>query len=274
MRRARYSNRVTLFPFISVLACLMGAISVIIAGVSVTQMFTDPDPIDPVNDELERLTHRVQAKQARVNDLRVAIVMEKRRQAHAHQQRDQLERLRHRFERATLRAAAWAAMAAESHSLFDQITQLRVQREQLATRIEQLEQQHPARAQPPAPPVRDRIEVQFTGQGRGLKPVFVECTADGLVIHDRGTTARVRARNIHASDRFQTLLDRVKAASGGTVILLIRPDGISSFRSAQSVVQRLKVRNGKLPIPGEGELDFGPYGTNTHDGPPANGDDA
>jgi hypothetical protein len=40
------------------------------------------------------------------------------------------------------------------------------------------------------------------------------------------------------------------------VIFLIRPDGIDSYRWAASQTGRAYVRHAKLPLPGQGELEF------------------
>jgi len=40
------------------------------------------------------------------------------------------------------------------------------------------------------------------------------------------------------------------------VIFLIRPDGVESFFEAENVANQFKVRNAKLPLPGDGDLDF------------------
>ncbi len=78
-------------------------------------------------------------------------------------------------------------------------------------------------------------------------------------INELETKETIINRIISTSDKFHLLLERVKERPGGTVIFLIRPDGIRSFNLALTRASKYKVRSGKLPVPGSGEIDLSHY---------------
>jgi hypothetical protein len=48
----------------------------------------------------------------------------------------------------------------------------------------------------------------------------------------------------------------VGARKEASVIFLIRRDGVSTYEQLIPVAQEAGARNGKLPVPGRGEIDF------------------
>ena len=56
---------------------------------------------------------------------------------------------------------------------------------------------------------------------------------------------------------YKKFLRRLRVVNRGLLVFLIRPDGVGTFNEAEAVANRLKVRNAKLPLPGDGALDFG-----------------
>ena len=56
--------------------------------------------------------------------------------------------------------------------------------------------------------------------------------------------------------RFIKLLDRVAQQERGTVIFLVRPNGVGNYYHGKNIARTRYCRNGKLPVPGEGALDL------------------
>jgi hypothetical protein len=56
--------------------------------------------------------------------------------------------------------------------------------------------------------------------------------------------------------RFKVYLQKVRAVRYGTVIFLIRPSGVETYKRAVKMADELYIRNAKLPMPGFGEIDF------------------
>jgi hypothetical protein len=66
----------------------------------------------------------------------------------------------------------------------------------------------------------------------------------------------VPAEEIAISNDLRKYMRRVRAIHNAIVIFLIRPDGVLTYNDAAAIANRHKVRNAKLPLPGEGDLDF------------------
>ena len=63
-----------------------------------------------------------------------------------------------------------------------------------------------------------------------------------------------------ANADFHGALDRAKGRKDGTVVFLIRSDGVGTYQKAARVADERGVRHGKLPAPGQGVLDMSAYG--------------
>ena len=107
--------------------------------------------------------------------------------------------------------------------------------------------------------IRAPILIDPSGIGPNYQPYLVECTGEYLELHrTKGDFSfRIPTEEITRSPEYKKFLRRVRAISRGLVIFLIRPEGVGTFREAEEVAHRFKVRNAKLPLPGQGELDFG-----------------
>ncbi len=71
-----------------------------------------------------------------------------------------------------------------------------------------------------------------------------------------GWTFPVPVSELHGESQFKVFLRRVRAIQGGIVIFLIRPDGVETHRQAERAARALNVRQAKLPLPGDGEIQF------------------
>ena len=106
--------------------------------------------------------------------------------------------------------------------------------------------------------MRAPILIDPSGIGPDYRPYLVECTGDYLEIHQtKGDFSfRIPSNEVLRNPEYRKFLRRVRAISRGLVIFLIRPDGVSTFADAEQVAYQFRVRNAKLPLPGEGALDF------------------
>lgn len=104
-----------------------------------------------------------------------------------------------------------------------------------------------------------RLGPKLIGSGTDLVPRFVECTKDGIVVDaDRDPPQRFKVpfESIKRSARFKEVLRDVRGTKKATVTFLVRPGGVKSFDAAESTADRLKAHNGHVPIPGTAPIDF------------------
>ncbi len=251
--RQRYRARVSLFSFIDVLGGLIGALCLIIIGVSLSQIVPESSSASPLTPQIRVFETEIQQKRKQIEELRDEIAQMKESKIESETARNRLIALKQKAKQNAIRQGYIAQALTEKEALRKRIADRQKQRDKLQTELSQLDQ---TVREDQGTVKRDRIEVRFAGRGLNLKPIFVECTRDGLIIHDKGNTERIDRRNIAISDSYSVLVDRVKATAGGTVIFLVRPNGIRAFNLASTEADKRKVRSGKLPIPGQGELDL------------------
>ena len=102
------------------------------------------------------------------------------------------------------------------------------------------------------------IRILPQGSARPLLPFFVECRKEGFRVYRKDLKESFYlSRGVREDvESFQSYLQRVRSIRNGTVIFLIRPDGVESYRWAASQTGRAYLRHAKLPLPGQGELEF------------------
>lgn len=117
-------------------------------------------------------------------------------------------------------------------------------------------------------PVAATVTVRPSGSAKGLRPLFVECTQDSVVLHDAKGAKRVSKAVLKADAGYAALLEQVKSQPGTTVIYLVRSSGAWTFREASALADAAGVRYGKLPLPGQGALDLSLFGVKGKDEKP------
>jgi len=253
-----------LFSFIDVLGGLIGALSLIIIGVSLSQVVPESLSASPLASPMRVLESEIHRKSEAIEKLQESLAQRKAGRDELQDAQEELAVLTDRMNRQTDRESYLAQTLAEIGRLRARIAQLQESRDRLRQEVSRLEE---TVREDRGTVGRDRIEVHFAGRGLNLKPVFVECTPDGLVIREQTQMKQVHWRSISDSDEFSQLMGRVKATPGGSIVFLVRPDGIRSFNLASAEVDKRQVRNGKLPIPGQGDLDLGQYEKGTDEEP-------
>lgn len=249
-RRKRSDLAVSLFPFLSVLSCVIGTLTLMIAAAAIGEVAQDleDEPAESISDTPLLTPEDLEAFAGQV---------------------DAAERLREELETARSELRALGLRPEDPAQQRKRAVQDRVRLARLRTRMGELERTqidlheslevvrsestHRARQADSAP-----ITIQPRGGGTGLVPFFVECAAEGVRVHSQGAERSVllHIQDFAEASRFQAFLRRVRVTLNGVVILLIRPDGVATYHEALQQVEKLNVRNGKLALPGHGRLDF------------------
>ena len=111
------------------------------------------------------------------------------------------------------------------------------------------------------------IVLKPLGSATGLKPYFIECRLNEIVVYDARHRPQmwVPVDSIQRSWDFRRFVDRLRQEPDATVVLLVRPDGVDVSREARRALGN-KVRFGLSPLPGWGELDFSAVEAGRRDG--------
>lgn len=251
--------RVSLFPFMSVLACTIGALTLLLTSLSLSAVVPRDAPSrDPVETiakaakssasdvstrspgaspaALDRgAIEAVEALLAEVDRRLVdrgrapgiAVAELESELAAANRRRD----LESELARLTKEARA---IAAASESVEASIDVLESRRETLP------------------------ILIDPTGLSRHLDPWFVECDGRGVTAYraSDGYEHFVPEDELNAAGEFGRYLRRLRAIPGALLVLLIRPDGLRLGETAAAIAESAGVRVARLPLPGRGELDW------------------
>jgi hypothetical protein len=100
--------------------------------------------------------------------------------------------------------------------------------------------------------------IDSTGLSRHLEPFFIECDSGGATAYRASDDFRyfVPKEELSTSGDFGRYLRRVRAYPGALLVLLVRRDGIATMNRVQQVATAAGIRVARLPLPGEGELDW------------------
>jgi hypothetical protein len=253
-RRKTRRNEVSLFPFLDILACVIGNLILIITAVVLEQMDTKPI-----------------AEAARVDDVRARAAAEAARAARLEQQladlrakagaaTQQADAFRARIQAAEAKAREAQARMAEPvrpapapSAPPDTRPRLEAETKQLSAEAQKLQAEIAARQKRPQQMIAILPSGSQTGPKRG---VFVEVTKDKLVVYEQGKSWQVAAGKIASDPQFKKLLEATKADKTAIVTFLVRVDGLGTLATAQRAAQAVGARTGRVPLPGSGSLDL------------------
>ncbi|MFM8413570.1 MAG: hypothetical protein ACKOCX_02490 [Planctomycetota bacterium] len=252
--RKKRKQEVSLFPFLDILACVIGNLILIITAVVLEQVDTKPVAEAARVDELKEETKRQQAKAA---ELQRQLDELRQRSGVATEQleeiREKIAEAKRQIKEAELKVQEASLPVDQPPDMEAELAKLEEQRKQLEAEVEKLEKEIVERQKPP----EQMIAILPSGQGAGpRKGVFVEAAKDGLVIHDQAAPWQVPLAKIGSDPQFKALLAKVKDDPDAIVTFLVRSDGLEALAAAQQAAAANGARSGRVPLPGDGALDL------------------
>ena len=241
----------SLFPFLSVLACVIGTLTLLIAALAMNQVASslEPPPTDAPESPtlttqraelrmLERTLERTRTLEAERAELLASL-----RTLGVDADLDPREAASHLTARSSLARLERErnALEAESRKLDDALVGM--------TRVVEQDLQHDD----------DRtIRIHPMGRGEALRPFFVECRPGGVRVFYEGLedSLFLDRNSPRGESQFEVFLRRARSLRNHTVIFLIRPDGVETYNWAIEQIGNLSLRHAKLPLPSQGELEF------------------
>lgn len=249
MARQPTSNEddVSLFPFLSVLACIIGTLTLMIAALALGEM--DNETVIS-SEQYEQVQQRLTTVRAEVDQLKklTAGASDRRRELAA--ARASLKALEQRI--AAAKKESGEVEPAEPMPEID-LPALEKELAELADQVKKLEQ---LVAQRNRPPEEAEVVIKPGGSGVDIDPRFVECRSDSIVIYADKEPLRIPKSQIGQDANFVGLLEKVAKSPRASVVFLIRDDGIGTYAAARGVAQAHYAKNGKLPVLGHGKIDL------------------
>ncbi len=261
MAKPKPDESFSLFPFLDIMASLIGILVLLITAATLAQIgqnVEDPTDAEAAKKAQERIT------QYRV--IRKRLTADTPEQQRLQELVQQAETARQELEQLQIEAARLEAERTDAQQLQEKLPPLQAEAERLQKLIEEAEPKLKELQKQLAEfrtllanrkeAGQQEIQIMPSGSGYDLIPTFVECSGNSVVLHDRSEPLRIPIGKLASDAVFLSLLDKVKQTPKGTVVFLVRPDGATTYQVARSIARGRYVTNGKLAVAGQGKLDL------------------
>ncbi len=255
-KKSREHLAVSLFPFLSILACVIGVLTLMITALALGQIgekAANQTEIDRA-EEFVKLRKEAERLTPRLSQIRITLEKSKTLEAQTQQVMQEREALEKRLKETKAPEKTAAQLEAQAKELRQKNEAMA---KQLAELLAKLSPMREAAAKIPDAEEGGKITVRPGGSGTNLKPVFVECGGKGIVIHEPPRSIVVLRAGMETSEVYLKALNRVADEEDATIVFLVRPSGIATYNQARQIARLRHARNGKLPVPGEGPIDLG-----------------
>lgn len=246
MPKQKTDESVSLFPFLDIMACLIGILVLMITAATLAQIARDEE-----DTKDEEAVERAEARVTEYREIRDELAIEVEERKEMEELVEQAEITREQLEELQAKVTQLKAVRQRAKEITDPET---------ATKIDELKRQlaelRTVLANRKEAAAESEIQIMPSGSGYGLSPTFVECSSNTVVLHDRPDPPKISIGALAKSEAFLKLLDNVKERPKGTVVFLVRPDGARSYSTARTIARRNYVTNGKLAVAGHGKLDL------------------
>ncbi|MEX2578203.1 MAG: hypothetical protein WD342_04030 [Verrucomicrobiales bacterium] len=266
-KRARDDGgTVSLFPFLSILVCIIGSLTLIIVVINLIAMSRGEGR---TSEEVERAREYILAekekkeKQEELDKLRQLIENLIQQNKDSLVARDKLAMLKDMLENQEEIEQSREELIAKFNLLVDTNKKLVADETHLQEEIKKKEEEIAKRNLPPDPAA---LRVRPSGSSTNTRPFFAEISERGVYIHrslsEEATPIPVASLN--QSEEFVELLETVASEPYNRLIFLVRgnPGAVKTLNQASQLVSAFnrnkgtEIIPGRLPLPGEGKVDL------------------
>jgi chaperonin cofactor prefoldin len=263
-RRKNDGGGVSLFPFMSILACLIGILTLMI---SVSMKAKEMDQEERTEEEMARaianreLKKKIEEVTKEKENLEDRLKEEKSTAAEMAKLEDHKIVLKTKLDEiqtAQNPDETDAALQKIIENLRQEITLLKQERPPLSKQLTALQEELKKRKEPPKVVESVIIRPGGIGSREARNLFFVECTSTGIILQsDDGLSKPISTATIETNEDFNNPLEKVKRTRDSMVLFLIRKGGNQAYLWAAGLAEtKYKLNTGKLPIPNEGQIDL------------------
>lgn len=262
-RRTASADDVSLFPFLSIIACVIGVLTMMIATLALAQTDTQDvaqiEAYEAAQRELHHAQLQIDSLQQQLETSQSSALEIRDQQHQLDITLEELQRLLAEIERIDRELAeqqrAAVVIPTIDEAARETLADLQAQFQRLENQIAEMKSELAQRQ------TAAEAQVTVLPQGTGLDfvPYFVECAEGAVVMHHLPQPKRIRAGQITTDPDFLALLETMANSTNGTIVFLIRSDGLSVYRACQQLCDERQIRNGKLPVVGQGHIDLSAF---------------
>ncbi len=260
---------VSLFPFLSILACMIGTLTLMIMALALTGMTpTGGREEDEVAraEENARLQKALKASRSKIIERRKQVGQAKAVNQKVTLAQTRVQSLRDAEKMASASAAQVAKLKAQRAALQKTVAQKKARvatmekdAARLSKELKALNASIATRQQ-----VSSDATLQVLPPSGGAKltytPTFVEARKTGITIHTGAKPREIATGNIGKDKSFADLLKRLSGDASSQIVLLIRSDGLDARAQVLNHTRKHGVVCGQLPLLGKGKLDLSGVG--------------
>ena len=258
-------NDVSLFPFLSIIAAIIGVLTLMIAAITLDQMNQgDSKQIVANAIRSEELRASIEKQEEKIRTIRLSLSDEdlallanaENRENEIVKTKIELEALLKELEESQKELDILIKVEIVVPEIppdsIETLADLRLEHGELQKRVNALQKEVAVKKAE----TEGSVKVLPGGTGLNVTPHFVECTDGAIVLHGASESTRIRQAEILSHSLFKELLQTVVNKPGNAITFLLRHDGLQSYRLAKRMCDQNSVRYGKLPVVGDGRLDF------------------
>lgn len=257
---------VSLFPFLSILICIIGCLTLIIVVINLIAMNKGegrtPEEVERAREFMVLEQEKIE-KQKEQDKLRQLIENLIQQNKDTLATRDRLVSLKEMFENQEEIEKSREELIAKFNLLQQTNKQLVQDEALLLAEIKVKEEEIAKRKLPPDPAA---LRVRPSGSSTSNRPFFVEISDRGIYIHKSLSTEAevIPIATAAQSEEFIKLLETIGSSRQNTLIFLVRgtPGAVGTLQKASQLVSAYSQANGvqiipgRLPLPGEGKVDL------------------
>jgi len=246
---------VSLFPFLSILACMIGTLTLMITSLALTGMGVGRD-----DESIQRAEEYVALKKESTDLLKKADELKK-----------QLERAQRAKEKVAVLEALLKSQSAAAE-LAERIIRLKVQIKSRETRASDL-QKELARLKKELDSLRQEMvkrQQKFSKEfvkvlppegdySTRFKPWFVEAGKTGITVYDGVKPWVVSSSKIKTDKKFNDFLKKLAGSDSSQLVVLVRSTGLTALNIVTAHAESMGIDCGKLPLVGAGEVDLSSF---------------
>ncbi|MBA4031052.1 MAG: hypothetical protein C0478_09190 [Planctomyces sp.] len=259
-RKKDEGESVSLFPFMSILVCLIGSLTLMITTLMATQTNSEQD-----QSEVERyikyseVQTDLEAQKKELAELQELLAAARRIREELDRALSQVIKLESDQKSGSAANAALVTKLADLNRFNARAKELEKQPELLEAEIKKLKAEVERKQ---AGPEEAIVQIRPGGTGVDIDPTFVECNTTGLVIHGGPSPVNILKADITKTDGvFAKLLEQIAAKPKGQIIFLVRPDAVGTYNTARNFSRTHYgvagfAKTGKLPVPSQGQIDL------------------
>ncbi len=266
MARRRNNNEsgVSLFPFMSILACLIGILTLMISvSMRVNQANQEGQTEEETARAIANRDLRKKAEDAHKDAAKLEERLQKEKSTAAEMAKLEDHKIVLKTKLDEIQKARNPKETDESlqklvENLKQEITRLKQERPPLNQQLADLQERLKKRKEPPKVVESVIIRPGGVGAREARNLFFVECASTGVVIHsESGPSKPISTAAIETNQDYNNLLEKVKRTPDSMVLFLIRKGGNPAYLWAAGIAEtKYKLNTGKLPVPNEGKIDL------------------